>query len=232
MGPDLLETDLRVTFRLSERSGFDLVSQTMTKEMAIEEASRCLSCDTICNICTTVCPNRANVSYRVAPFKAQTYKAIYKNDMAIIEKKGGFTVCQTHQVINIGDFCNECGNCTSFCPTSGSPYIEKPKFYLSRSNFEANFKTDFKKGSSTYFMENQSIFKRNDSRKVSLTEDKNTYTYDSKMITAILDKKSFRVMEVEFKAQQDKARQNQEVDLSEAPELGFLYTSLKQFFVN
>ena len=232
MGPDLLETDLRVTFRLSQRSGFDLVSQTMTKEMAIEEASRCLSCDTICNICTTVCPNRANVSYRVAPFKAQTYKAIYKNDMAIIEKKGGFTVCQTHQVINIGDFCNECGNCTSFCPTSGSPYIEKPKFYLSRSNFEANFKTDFKKGSSTYFMENQSIFKRNDSRKVSLTEDKNTYTYDSKMITAILDKKSFRVMEVEFKAQQDKARQNQEVDLSEAPELGFLYTSLKQFFVN
>jgi putative selenate reductase len=249
---DLLETDLRVTFRLSQRSGFDLVSQTMTKEMAIKEASRCLSCDTICNICTTVCPNRANVSYTAKPFKAQTYKAIYKNDKAIIEKKGAFTVSQTHQVINIGDFCNECGNCTSFCPTSGSPYMDKPKFYLSRSNFEqsnfeADLKTDDRNGSCAYFMENQSIFKRNPSGQVSLTEDKNTYTYDSKIITARLDKKSFKVMEVEFKtqedsalqdkaqqknSQQDKSPQNQEVDLSEAPELGFLYTSLKQFFVN
>ncbi|MBU0463518.1 MAG: FAD-dependent oxidoreductase, partial [Proteobacteria bacterium] len=235
-GPDLLETDLRVTFRLSQRSGFDLVSRTMTKDMAIEEAARCLSCDTLCNTCTTVCPNRANVSYKVAPFKAQTYKAIYKNDTAIVEQVGAFTVSQTHQVINIGDFCNECGNCTTFCPTSGSPYMDKPKFYLSRSNFEADFeadsKTDFRNGSSAYFMENHSIFKRNNREQVSLTENKNTYTYDSKIITAILDKKSFKVMEVDFKAQQNKTPQNQEVDLSEAPELGFLYTSLKQFFVN
>ncbi|MBC8439810.1 MAG: putative selenate reductase subunit YgfK [Deltaproteobacteria bacterium] len=231
-GPDLLETDLRVTFRLSQRSGFDLVSRTMTREMAIEEAARCLSCDTLCNICTIVCPNRANVSYKNVPFKAQTYKAIYKNDIAIVEQAGAFIVSQTHQVINIGDFCNECGNCTTFCPTSGSPYIEKPKFYLSRSNFEADFETDSKNGSSAYFMENHSIFKRNNREQVSLTENKDTYTYDSKIITAILDKKSFKVMKVEFKAQQDKAPQNQEVDLSEALELGFLYKSLKQFFVN
>ena len=225
-GPDLLETDL------SQRSGFDLVSLTMTKEMAIKEADRCLSCDTICNICTTVCPNRANVSYKVEPFKAETYKAVRKNGKAIIEKKGIFTISQTHQVINIADFCNACGNCTSFCPTSGSPYMDKPKFYLSRSNFEADFKTDCKNETSAYFMENQSIFKGNDREQVSLTEDKNTYTYDSKMITARLDKKSFKVMEVEFKAQQDKAQKNQEYDLSQAQELGFLYTSLKQFFVN
>ncbi|MCK5097588.1 MAG: FAD-dependent oxidoreductase, partial [Desulfobacteraceae bacterium] len=113
-GIDPIETDL------SERDGFDLVTKTMTEKMAVKEASRCLSCDTLCNICTTVCPNRANISYKAAPFKAQTFKAIYKNGKSLIEKKGIFSVSQVYQVINIGDFCNECGNCTSFCPTSGS----------------------------------------------------------------------------------------------------------------
>ncbi len=212
-GPELQETDL------TARSGFDLVTQTMTREMAIEEASRCLSCDTICNICTTVCPNRANVSYKVEPFKAQTYTAIYKNGKASVEKTGAFTVSQTHQVINIGDFCNECGNCTTFCPSSGSPYIEKPKFYLSQA--------DFKKESFGYFIEGHKIFKRKDSVQISLTENTNTYTCDSEIISARLDKKTFKVLEVEFKTQQD-----QKTDLSDAAELVFLYTSLKDFFVN
>ena len=191
--------------------------------MAVEEASRCLCCDTICNICTSVCPNRANVSYTVAPFKVQTYKAINKNNNSSIEKLGTFTVSQAYQVINIGDFCNECGNCTTFCPTSGSPYIEKPKFYLSQSSFEA----DFKNGSSIYFMEGHSIFKRKNKTQVSLTENQNTYTYDSKMITAGLDKKSFKVIDLTFKTRQDQA-----IDLTDVAELGFLYTSLKNFFKN
>ena len=216
-GPDLIETDL------SKRFGFDLVTQTMSGEMAVEEASRCLCCDTICNICTSVCPNRANVSYTVAPFKVQTYKAINKNNNSSIEKLGTFTVSQAYQVINIGDFCNECGNCTTFCPTSGSPYIEKPKFYLSQSSFEA----DFKNGSSIYFMEGHSIFKRKNKTQVSLTENQNTYTYDSKMITAGLDKKSFKVIDLTFKTRQDQA-----IDLTDVAELGFLYTSLKNFFKN
>ena len=215
-GPDLLEIDT------SKRSGFDLVTRTMTREMAIEEASRCLSCDTICNICTTVCPNRANVSYKAVPFKAQIYKVVYKNNTTIIEPIGVFTVSQVHQVINIGDFCNECGNCTTFCPSAGSPYMDKPKFCLSRSNFES----DFNNGASTYFMEENSIFKNTDKKNISLTENKDTYTYNSEIITARLDKKSFKVLEAKFKTRQD-----QEIDLSDAVELGFLYTSLKDFFV-
>ncbi len=216
-GPELLETDL------TQRSGFELVTQTMTREMAIEEASRCLSCDTLCNICTTVCPNRANVSYKVEPFKAQTYTAIYKNGKSLVEKSSAFTVSQTHQVINIGDFCNECGNCTTFCPSSGSPYIEKPKFYLTRSSFEA----DLKKESYGYFIQKGKIFKRKNSREISLTENRDTYTYDSEIISAVLDKKTFKVLEVKFKTQQD-----EKVDLSDAAELVFLYTSLNEFFIN
>ena len=212
-GPDLIETDL------SKRDNFELVTQTMSRETAVEEASRCLSCDTLCNICTTVCPNRANISYTVAPFKARTYKAICKNGKVLIKNNGIFTVSQAHQVINIGDFCNECGNCTTFCPTSGSPYIEKPKFYLSMANF--------KKELSGYFMDGPSIFKRGGGKQVSLTENKKTYAYESKMITASLDKESFKVLAAEFNSLQDG-----EVDLTDAAELGFLYRSLKDLFCN
>ena len=216
LGTDLLETD-PLEINLAQRSGFDLVSRTMTKEMAIEEASRCLSCDTLCNICTTVCPNRANVSYKVEPFTTQTYKAIYKNGRSLVEKAGVFTISQAYQVINIGDFCNECGNCTSFCPSSGSPFLDKPKFYLSRSGFENE--------NSGYCIEDHSIFKKKDGVQVSLTEDKKTYTYDSKTISARMDKESFKIIEARFKTQQDQA-----VDLTDAAELGFLYQSLKDFF--
>ncbi len=35
------------------------------------------------------------------------------------------------------DFCNECGNCTTACPTSGEPYRDKPRLYLDRTDFLA-----------------------------------------------------------------------------------------------
>ncbi|MCP3874594.1 MAG: putative selenate reductase subunit YgfK [Desulfobacteraceae bacterium] len=210
-GADLLETDV------AKRNGFDLVTGTMTKEMAMKEASRCLSCDSLCNICTTVCPNRANVSYKIEPFKTQTYKAIHKNGCALIEKNGTFMVSQTHQVINIGELCNECGNCASFCPTAGSPYIDKPKFYLSMVEFEKEL--------SGYFITKDSIFKRIDGNKVSLTKKSDIYTYDTELISARLKKGSFKVIEADFKLKDIK-----EVDLTQAVELGFLYTALKSNF--
>ncbi len=42
---------------------------------------------------------------------------------------------QRVQVANIVDWCNECGNCTAFCPTSGSPYRDKPRLCLSDESF-------------------------------------------------------------------------------------------------
>jgi len=75
------------------------------------EAARCLDCDALCALCVTVCPNRANVLYEVEPAKS------------------GFA--QRFQTANVVDFCNACGNCTAFCPTSGSPYRDKPRICLS-----------------------------------------------------------------------------------------------------
>ena len=44
---------------------------------------------------------------------------------------------QPFQVAVLADLCNECGNCTTFCPTAGQPYRDKPRLYLNRPEFEA-----------------------------------------------------------------------------------------------
>lgn len=90
---------------------------------AMEEASRCLLCDELCNICVTVCPNLANQHYETEPF-------------SIDLNQGKFEIRQKVQTYNIGEFCNECGNCQTFCPTSGAPYRDKPRVWLTKSGFD------------------------------------------------------------------------------------------------
>ncbi|MPM00051.1 putative oxidoreductase YgfK [bioreactor metagenome] len=90
---------------------------------AVKEASRCLLCDEVCNICVTVCPNLANQSYESEPFRFS------HGDFR-------FELSQKVQTYNIGEFCNECGNCRTFCPTSGAPYMDKPRVWISREAFD------------------------------------------------------------------------------------------------
>jgi hypothetical protein len=40
-----------------------------------------------------------------------------------------FVVGKAHQIATFQDFCNECGNCDTFCPEDGGPYLEKPRFF-------------------------------------------------------------------------------------------------------
>ena len=42
------------------------------------------------------------------------------------------------------DFCNECGNCATFCPTAGRPYQDKPRIYVAKSEFEAQADNAFR----------------------------------------------------------------------------------------
>ncbi len=69
------------------------------------DAERCLTCNTVCESCVTVCPNRANVAVEV-PGHAM------------------------RQILHVDYLCNECGNCAIFCPYASAPY--KDKFTLFR----------------------------------------------------------------------------------------------------
>ena len=68
------------------------------------EASRCMECNYICMKCVDVCPNRAN---------------------AIIDLRDTGLFDDPFQILHIDAYCNECGNCETFCPHNGGPYKKK-----------------------------------------------------------------------------------------------------------
>jgi putative selenate reductase len=75
------------------------------------DSPRCLNCNTICENCVEVCPNRANVSIAV-PGK------------------------RMNQIIHVDYMCNECGNCKSFCPYDSAPYLDKFTLFANLKDFE------------------------------------------------------------------------------------------------
>ncbi|MBI5538776.1 MAG: putative selenate reductase subunit YgfK [Bacteroidia bacterium] len=179
---------------IENRKNFDIVISPLTKEQAVAEAKRCLLCDDICNICVTVCPNRANYSYFIEPKIINIYKAIKSCGNIITEKTGVLNINQNIQVLNIGDFCNECGNCTTFCPTSGKPFKDKPKFYLTEKSFkeiENGFTINKSQGKTILFHKTY-----NETSCLCLVE--NEFIYESKHVKATFNKFDFSVKNVEF----------------------------------
>lgn len=120
-----------------ERRDFEPATFSYTLEEAQEEAARCVDCDLYCSICVGVCPNMALMTY--------TMDAMDLNLPVLSLGSGGvsvighepFRVEQHYQIAVLTDFCNECGNCVTFCPTAGEPYRDKPRLYLDRADFLA-----------------------------------------------------------------------------------------------
>lgn len=108
----------------------------LSREQAKTEAERCLLCNEVCNVCVTVCPNRANFYYHTRAAVIPVWQLHFRSGQPEFLQQETLTIKQKTQVLNIADFCNECGNCTTFCPTSGKPYLDKPRFCLSEKSFE------------------------------------------------------------------------------------------------
>ena len=121
---------------ISGRGGFDEVLLGLDAAAAEAEAARCLDCDEVCSLCVTVCPNRANLAFRTAPMELLLPSLVMRAGSLEAEAWSTCKVTQPVQIINLGDACNECGNCVPFCPTSGAPYLAKTRFWLDRNGFE------------------------------------------------------------------------------------------------
>jgi putative selenate reductase len=122
---------------LEERRSFDETIHTYTLEEAQAEASRCLDCDQICSICVGVCPNLAILTYASEPRNVQVPVVDVDGDTVEVISSAPYRVDQKLQVAVLTDFCNECGNCATFCPTAGLPYVDKPRLYLNEADFAA-----------------------------------------------------------------------------------------------
>ena len=79
---------------------------------------RCLGCSTVCEVCTDVCPNRANVAIKVPGFEKP-------------------------QILHVDGMCNECGNCQVFCPYNGRPFKDKFTLFWSEEDFTDSENTGF-----------------------------------------------------------------------------------------
>jgi len=127
---DIVETSL------SDRRNFNMVSTSLTKREAMEEASRCLNCDEICDICTTTCPNLAFFSFETEARNYKTQNLSFKDGAAEIKEGNEFEIKQKHQILHIADWCNQCGNCNTFCPSADAPYLKKAHLYLVKEDFD------------------------------------------------------------------------------------------------
>ncbi len=118
------------------RGGFELVHDCLSDDAAKAEAGRCLECDKLCNICVTVCPNRANQAYEVGHMVISVPTFEVKGGRLNKASEGVLAVTSPIQTFNMADSCNKCGNCQAFCPTAGAPFRDKPRVWLSADGFE------------------------------------------------------------------------------------------------
>jgi len=93
----------------------------------------CVNCDK----CVPVCPNDANFVYETSVLRRAYESYRYEKGAVNAVPAGLFEVKKQHQIANFQDFCNECGNCDTFCPEDGGPYIEKPRFFGSLEAWKA-----------------------------------------------------------------------------------------------
>ncbi len=96
------------------------------------ELFNCLTCDK----CIPVCPNDANFALVLPPREISVQKLTAEGDSWKLESFDTLKLDTKHQIANFADFCNECGNCDIFCPEDGGPYVLKPRFFGSLSEWK------------------------------------------------------------------------------------------------
>ena len=92
---------------------FDAQSKKGVLSMASKcscDGERCLQCSTVCENCVDSCPNRANVVIKMAD--------------------------GSHEIVHVDKMCNECGNCTQFCPYASEPCHDKFTLFQTKEDMD------------------------------------------------------------------------------------------------
>ncbi|GAB4315983.1 MAG: hypothetical protein Kow0059_08320 [Candidatus Sumerlaeia bacterium] len=89
-----------------------------------------------CNKCIPVCPNAANFAFPSTPGRWEVFDYVLDGDSLRPQPAAPFEIKKKHQIGNFFDWCNECGNCDTYCPEYGGPFIEKPSFFGSLQAFD------------------------------------------------------------------------------------------------
>jgi len=174
---------------------FNLIHRTMTKEEAVKEANRCLYCDEVCSVCVYVCPNLANMQYEASPLRANVQKVEQMDGKIDVSEIASIEFEQKTQIITIGDFCNECGNCDTFCPTAGAPYKTKPHLYLTKESFVGE--------EQGYLIDEDQIYYKNDDFIELMKIEDDRLLYSNNYLSAIFEKDSLVIQAIHSKVEYD-----------------------------
>ncbi len=98
----------------------------------------CLACDK----CVPVCPNDANFTYTFEPFEVEGRNFKVLRGEVLPEETFVFKVKKDKQWAVYTDFCNECGNCDTYCPEDGGPFMQKPKFFGTLETYQRHADRD------------------------------------------------------------------------------------------
>jgi putative selenate reductase len=193
---------------VNKRKGFEVVPGAFDAETATIEASRCLDCDELCSLCVTVCPNRANQAYVTRPMKLELPGFTFRGGKLEREARPAFVIGQSVQTFNLGDSCNECGNCKTFCPTAGAPYQDKPRFWLDPDGFETAKGNAFRM---TRYGDRLQLEAKIDGQRHTLTCDAATAEYRGPKLVAKLKPEAWELIEASPAGQ---LAEGEQVDLS------------------
>lgn len=177
---------------VAQRHAFNLVEQTFNEEAARSEAGRCLQCSTVCDKCVEVCPNRANYTYSISAVNQVLPLLAYENGKLTIVGEEAFKVEQSRQIIHLDDFCNECGNCASFCVHQGRPYMDKPRLFLRECDFR-------QEADNAFYINGNTIYRRDGGLESKLSIEKNELVFENSLVCISLTPE-FKIKKIALKA--------------------------------
>ena len=124
------------------------------------EGSRCLDCSTVCENCADSCPNRANVVIKLSDGR--------------------------HQILHIDKMCNECGNCTQFCPYASEPCRDKFTLFQTKEDMD-----DSKNAGVLFLDENRVLVRMAEVREYDLSAPNELPKEIENLILTVLSKYSY-----------------------------------------
>ncbi len=190
-------------------------------QQARTEAGRCLDCHRFCSLCVSVCPNLALQTWQNDPFEVCLPDLRIGPEGVSTQPGRMWSVAQAFQIAILTDFCNECGNCTTFCPTAGEPYRDKPRLYLDRGEFETQQENAFMvfRDVDSWAMESRW---QNRTHRIELN---GTLEYRGPLFSARLDPQTFAVVHIEVAAD---ARAGDRLPLEPAATMFVLLNGLRK----
>ncbi len=125
----------RYAASVAQDPGYHRATQTAPRKVGTQLVLLdCLTCDK----CVPVCPNAANFTFPVPMGTYEGGRARWSEGALSVEPGEPLIVGKRHQIGNVVDACNLCGQCDPWCPEDGGPYLSKPNLFLSRESWEAH----------------------------------------------------------------------------------------------